>query len=186
ADYLHDYIVDVVSESDSSGGGGRVVHAYDYKGTPAWHYADDDGLLTDDQKTWSQWRGYGTVAESTGDPGEQTSTESLYFRGMNGDHLPTGTRAVSVTDSQNTSVPDENAYAGMVRESRTFNGPGGAEVSAAVYDPWQSAPTATRTIGAVTVNARFAGTEGTHTRTTLDNGRGVRRTYVKTTFDAYG
>ena len=33
--------------------------------------------------------------------------ETLYFRGMHGDKLPSGTRTVNVVDSQGGSVPDE-------------------------------------------------------------------------------
>ncbi|WP_213457195.1 polymorphic toxin-type HINT domain-containing protein [Rhizomonospora bruguierae] len=185
-DYFNRYIVNEVTETDRTGGSTRVLHRYTYFGVPAWHYADDDGLISDDAKTWSQWRGYGKVGVTTGDPGGQTYTETTFFRGMNGDHQPSGTRSVSVTDSQGGSVPDEDAYAGMVRETRTFLGPGGAEVSGEIHDPWQSAPTASRTIGGATVYARFVNTEGTHSRVTLDHTPGVRTTYTKSTFDQYG
>jgi hypothetical protein len=127
------------------------------------------------------WRGYGKVGVTTGDPGGQTYTETTFFRGMNGDHLPSGTRSVSVTDSQGGSVPDEDAYAGMSRETRTFLGPGGPEVSGQIHDPWQSAPSATRTINGTTVYTRFVNTEGTHSRVTLDHAPGVRKTYTKST-----
>ena len=145
-DYFHKYVVENVTEADLTGGAPRVVYHYTYHGAPAWHYADDDGLLPDEAKTWSQWRGYSRVTTTIGDPGEQTSSESLYFRGMNGDKLPSGTRSVTITDSQGGTVADEDWFAGMVREQRTFNGPGGAEVTAVINDPWASAPAATRTI----------------------------------------
>ncbi|SBT53106.1 polymorphic toxin-type HINT domain-containing protein [Micromonospora auratinigra] len=185
-DYFNRYVVNEVTETDRTGGSTRVLHHYTYFGAPAWHYTDDDGLIPDEAKTWSQWRGYAKVGVTTGDPGGQTYAETTYFRGMNGDHLPSGTRSVSVTDSQGGSVPDEDAYAGMTRESRTFLGPGGAEVSGEIHDPWQSAPTATRTIAGATVEARYVNTEGTHTRVTLDHAPWVRKTYTKSTFDQYG
>ncbi|MEU7585194.1 polymorphic toxin-type HINT domain-containing protein [Micromonospora sp. NPDC049230] len=185
-DYFNRYVVNEVTETDKTGRSTRVLHHYTYIGDPAWHYTDDDGLISDDAKTWSQWRGYGKVGVTTGDPGGQTYTESTFFRGMNGDHLPSGTRSVSVTDSQNGSVPDEDAYAGMTRETRTFLGPGGPEVSGEIHDPWQSAPTASRTINGVTVHARFVNTEGTRSRVTLDHAPWVRKTYSRSTFDGYG
>ncbi|WP_426510218.1 polymorphic toxin-type HINT domain-containing protein [Dactylosporangium sp. McL0621] len=192
-DYFHKYVVDKVIENDLTGGSKRVLHQYTYLGDPAWHYADDDGLISSDQKTWNVWRGYAKVGTSAGEaptapgnPDERTYSETLYFRGMNGDHLPSGTRSVNVVDSEGGSVPDDDAYSGMIRESRTFNGVGGPEVSGAINDPWQSAATATRTINGVTTTAKFINTSAVHSRTTLDAGRGVRRSSTKNTFDSLG
>jgi RHS repeat-associated protein len=70
----------------------------------------------------------------------------------------------------------------MTREQIVVNGPGGAAVSGAIIDPWQSEPTATR--GAVT--ARRIGTKATHTWVALDGGRGVRRTTSISQFDGNG
>ncbi|GIM95753.1 RHS repeat-associated core domain-containing protein [Paractinoplanes toevensis] len=186
-DYFNRYVVNEVTETDRTGGATRVLHHYTYIGSPAWHYTDDDGIISDDAKTWSQWRGYQKVGVTTGDPGGQTYTESTYFRGLNGDFLSaTSTRSATVPDSLGGSLPDDDAFTGMVRESRVFNGPGGAEVSGEINDPWKSAATATRTIGGATVEARFINTEGTHSRTTLDHAPWTRTTYTKSTFDAYG
>jgi RHS repeat-associated protein len=192
-DYFHKYVVDKVIENDLTGGSKRVLHQYTYIGDPAWHYADDDGLISDDQKTWNVFRGYAKVGTSAGEaptapgnPDERTYSETLYFRGMNGDKLPSGTRSVNVVDSEGGSVPDDDAYSGMIRESRTFNGVGGAEVSGAINDPWQSAATATRTINNVTTTAKFVNTAAVHSRTALDSGRGFRRSSTRNTFDAYG
>ncbi|WP_433089088.1 polymorphic toxin-type HINT domain-containing protein [Dactylosporangium sp. CA-052675] len=192
-DYFHKYVVDKVIENDLTGGSKRVLHQYTYIGDPAWHYADDDGLISSDQKTWNVWRGYAKVGTSAGEaptapgnPDERTYSETLYFRGMNGDHLPSGTRTVNVVDSEGGSVPDDDAYSGMIRESRTFNGVGGAEVTGAINDPWQSAATATRTINGVTTTAKFTNTQAVHSRTALDAGRGYRRSSTKNTFDSLG
>ena len=86
-DYFNRYVVNEVTETDRTGGAPRVLHHYDYIGAPAWHYADDDGLISDDAKTWNVWRGYQKVGVTTGDPGEQVYTETTYFRGMDGDYL---------------------------------------------------------------------------------------------------
>ena len=79
-------------------------------------------------KTWSDYRGYGRVRVTVGDAGEQTSTETRYFRGMNGDRLdaddPTALRTVTVD-----GIADEDWHAGAERERKDFNGPGGAVVS---------------------------------------------------------
>jgi len=183
-DYFNKYLVNEVTETDRTGGSTRVLNHYTYIGAPAWHYADDNGLIPDDAKTWSQWRGYQKVGVTAGDPGAQTYTETTYFRGMNGDHGSTGT--ITVPDSLHGTATDEDAYAGMTRESRTLLGPDGAEVSGEIDDPWESAPTASRTIDGTVVYARHANTEGTHSRITLDHAPGVRTTYEKSTFDSYG
>ena len=188
-DFFQKYVVTDVVEADLTGSSTRVVTHYDYLGDPAWHYTDDDGLVKADYKTWSVWRGYGAVATTKGDPGEQTRTETRYFRGMNGDHLPSGTRSVSlpaIATGNIPAAPDEDAYAGMDRETITYNGPSGAEVSATVSEPWESSPTATRTINGTTVYARFSEKSATHTRTALDGGRGYRTTTTTTAFDGYG
>ena len=195
-DWFHKYVVKEVIDTDTTGkipAAGPVpgytptlVTRYDYPDPPAWHYTDDDGLVVDKYKTWSEWRGYGRVRTTVGDPGQQTLTETRYFRGMNGDHLPTGTRSVSVIDSQGGSWPDDDQLAGMTREEITYNGPTGAEVSGTISDPWTSAPTATRTIDGVTVTARFVEVAVSNDRTDLDGGRAPRRSRVTTTFDSLG
>ncbi|MDG4825040.1 RHS repeat-associated core domain-containing protein [Asanoa sp. WMMD1127] len=188
-DFFHKYVVTDVVEADLSGSSSRVRTHYDYVGDPAWHYTDDDGLVDKRYKTWSTWRGYGTVRVTKGDPGEQTRTESRYFRGMHGDKLPSGTRTATMPAISIGGIPavaDEDAYAGMLREEITYNGPDGAEVSAEVFEPWRSGPTASRTVNDFTVHARFTGTVAAHTRTALDGGRAPRTTTVRTTFDPYG
>jgi RHS repeat-associated protein len=188
-DFFHKYVVTDVVEADLSGASSRAVVHYDYLGDPAWHYTDDDGLVLKDNKTWSVWRGYAAVRVTRGDPGEQTSEEHRFFRGMNGDKLPSGTRTATLPAIPTGNVPavnDDDALAGQPREAIAFDGPGGAEVSATVNEPWQSAPTATRTINGSTVQARHIGIAVVHTRTALDGGRGTRTTAMTTAFDSYG
>lgn len=188
-DFFHKYLVTDVTDSDLSGSSSRMIKHFDYLGTPAWHYTDDDGLIKAAFKTWSVWRGYGAVRTTVGDPGEQTVEEHRYFRGMHGDKLPTGTRSVTLPAIAVGNVPavnDEDAFSGLLREAITFNGPGGAETAGQANEPWQSAPTASRTINGVTVNARHVDTAVVHSRTTLDGGRGTRTTATTTTFDALG
>ncbi|WP_285751747.1 RHS repeat-associated core domain-containing protein [Lentzea sp. NBRC 105346] len=189
-DYFHKYVVTDVTEEDLTGRAPHVLTKYDYVGDPAWHYTDDDGFIKEEYKTWSVWRGYEKVRTTKGDPGEQTLTETRFFRGMHGDKLPSGTRDVVLPAIATGSVPeaaDEDAFAGMTREEIVYNGPGGAEVSATVNEPWQSPPTASRTINGFTVHARHANTSAKHTRTTLDGGRGVRTTTSTKVFDdVYG
>ncbi|MEV4411978.1 RHS repeat-associated core domain-containing protein [Catellatospora sp. NPDC049609] len=188
-DFFHKYLVTDVVEADKFGSSTRAITHYDYVGDPAWHYTDEDGMTKKANKTWSVWRGYATVRTVKGDPGEQTMEERRYFRGMHGDKLPSGTRTVTlpaITVGNIPAIQDEDVYAGQVRETITFDGPTGGEVKAAVSEPWQSAPTATRVLDGTTVHARFGGTKATHNRTALDKGRGFRTTSQTTVFDGYG
>ena len=190
-DYFHKYVVTQVTESDqalpSEGQSTRVITSYEYVGDPAWHYTDDDGLIDAEDKTWSVWRGYGAVRVRSGDPGEQTLTETRYFRGMHGDKQPTGTRPVVLPAAGGApAVNDEDVFAGMARESISYNGPGGLEVTGQVNEPWQSTETASRTLNGTTVYARFVNVARTWTRTALDAGRPARVASVGTTYDSLG
>ncbi|WP_344130566.1 RHS repeat-associated core domain-containing protein [Luedemannella flava] len=199
-DFFHKYVVAEVHEVDkTTKAEPTIVTRYTYVGAPAWHYTDDDGLIKAANKTWSVWRGYGTVRTYTGTGAGETFTESRYFRGMHGDYLTGSTSrtaamaAIDMNKDGDTSdavdvaaVNDEDAFAGMVREKISYNGPAGAEVSAEVSVPWQSSATATRTINSTTVRARFVGIGATHTRVIRDGGRAPRTTAAVTSFDAQG
>jgi RHS repeat-associated protein len=186
-DFFHKYVVTDVVEADMTGGAARTRTHYDYVGIPAWHYTDDNGLVPSNaHKTWSVWRGYRAVRTTKGDPGHQTLVENRFFRGMHGDHLPGGARRVvlpAITTGGIPEVNDEDVYAGILREAITYDGPTGQEVSATVFEPWQSPPTASRTVGGVTVHARYVSVAATHTRTTRDKGRAPRTTTFRTVYD---
>ncbi|WP_353505540.1 RHS repeat-associated core domain-containing protein [Verrucosispora sp. ts21] len=187
-DWFHKYVVTTIYENDNTGGAPpngspRIAYSYTYYGGVAWHYNDDDGLIDRAHKTWSDYRGYGRVGVTVGDAGEQEYTETRYFRGMHGDKLgPTGgSRTVTID-----GINDEDWYAGLARETKILNGPGGAVIQRELNTPWASAPTASRTINGDTVTARFTrvGTVARHT--TLDGGRGERVNKTVTTYDSYG
>ncbi|MFF5051702.1 RHS repeat domain-containing protein [Micromonospora sp. NPDC000663] len=188
-DFFHKYVVTQVAESDKiddRAKSPRVLTTYAYKDA-AWRYTDDDGLIDADAKTWSVWRGYRTVVTTKGEGAEATRTETRYFQGMHGDKTKDGTRSVSMPAISTGEVPavnDEDAFAGQVREQITYNG--SAEVAASVTEPWQSDPTASRTINGSTVNARYTAVGAEYTRTALDGGRGHRTTTQRSTRDAYG
>ncbi|MFC0529062.1 polymorphic toxin-type HINT domain-containing protein [Phytohabitans kaempferiae] len=195
-DWFHKYRVDEVREHDMVAGGRQVLYRYNYLDSPAWHYTDDDGITKRDYKTWSEWRGYGRVGVTTGDPDSDdvlSYTETRYFRGMHGDKQPTGqpARSVNITDSRGGTWRDDDWLAGMTREQIVYNGPGGPEVSSTLKDPFASAPTASRTEfpgtpDEYTVHARFTDVTTIRSRVALDAGRGERVTRVSTTFDGYG
>ena len=186
-DWFHKYVVKSIFENDNTGGvppqgSPRVVHTYDYS-DPGWHYNDDDGLIGAKYKTWSDFRGFAKVTATTGDPGEQTSIETRYFRGLNADRAAPsgGTKSVSVD-----GIADEDWYSGQVREVKTLNGPGGAVVSRDTNVPWSSPATASRTINGDTVTARFNKIGSTSRYLTLDGGRAARVTKVDTAYDSLG
>ncbi|MEU1751941.1 RHS repeat-associated core domain-containing protein [Micromonospora matsumotoense] len=187
-DWFNKYVVDTIYENDNTGGvppqgSPRVVYKYTYLDGAAWHYNDDDGLIDKKHKTWSDYRGYGRVGVTVGDPGEQTYSETRYFRGMYGDKLaPTGGTRTTTVDGIN----DEDWFAGLTRETKTFNGPGGPVVQRELSTPWGSAATATRTINGDTVTARFSRSGTVTKHTALDAGQGERVTKTVTSYDDYG
>ncbi|WP_158104182.1 RHS repeat-associated core domain-containing protein [Amycolatopsis pretoriensis] len=184
-DWFHKYVVVDVKEEDLTGGSVPVETHYDYPdNTAAWHY-DDSQFTPDDRRTWNQWRGYNVVTTSIGAPGKtKTVTESLYLRGMNGDHLPSGSRQVSVADSDGGSIVDDDFLQGYVRESRTKLDDGTTVDSASVNEPWKRGPTATSADGRL--KAYMLDTKEVRGRTLLSDGKTYRRTLVKKQFDDNG
>ncbi|MGX9889028.1 polymorphic toxin-type HINT domain-containing protein [Streptomyces sp. NPDC002276] len=176
-DWFHKYLVTQITESDPTGGAPLKETDYTYNGSPAWHYDSDNVTAPAKRKTWSQWRGYGSVTTTSGDAqSTRTRTVTTYFRGMDGDKQSDGTtRSAKVTDSTGTSVTDSDPLAGAIREAITYNG--SAEVSGTITDQWihQTATDGTR-------NATFTRPLTVRTRTDLSSG-GTRNTSVTTTYD---
>ncbi|MBG0568030.1 RHS repeat domain-containing protein [Actinoplanes aureus] len=193
-EWWHKYRVEHVSQDDVQLAGGkqaRSVHTwYEYGGTPAWHYADDDGVTRPERRTWSQWRGYGTVKTRVGDSldGPTTLTVTNFLRGMHGDRAAPagGTRTVTSPASLgDETVHDEDQFAGQVREQVVYNGTETKPVSKTVNVPSRSEPTAARG----DVEARFTGTAVAYTAAALgDHGsRGWRVSRQNNEFDwSYG
>jgi RHS repeat-associated protein len=127
--WWHRYLVTKVTVVDQAGGAPPQVNEYRYRGKPSWHYDDDDVTPTE-RKTWSDWRGYGSVdVVKMSDPGfrgEQASrplelTRNLFFQGMDGDRLANGgTKSVDVVDSQGNAVKDVPWLRGKDRETQQF------------------------------------------------------------------
>jgi RHS repeat-associated protein len=145
-DWFNKYVVTQVTESDQTTAFEPEVSDITYVGPAAWHHDDEDGMVPEDRKTWSQWRGYETVRVRKGVAGEPRSlTEMHFFRGMDGDETSSGApKSVKFTDSAGNTLPDADPFAGAPRETITYTGDGGTELSRTVTDPWLSAPTATR------------------------------------------
>lgn len=201
-EYFHKYVVEEVLESDWTGGGTDVISSYEYLGGVGWRHTDDNGLTPDKFRTWSDYGGYGRVRMRQGSQvdGQQTLTESLYYRGLHGDKAsPTGgTRsiqmpAIDLNGDGDTADPedapqvnDEDAFAGQVRRQTVYNGVDTEPVSVTANQAWQSEPTATRDMGETTEYARYTGVDATWNAVKLDGGRGWRVTRQNNTFDSYG
>ncbi|MFE3267107.1 polymorphic toxin-type HINT domain-containing protein [Streptomyces sp. NPDC059215] len=176
-DWFHKYVVTQVTESDPTGGSPLKETDYTYNGPAAWHYDSDNLTAPAKRKTWSEWRGYGSVTTTTGDAqSTRTKNVATYFRGMDGDKQSDGTtRSVKVTDSNGKSVTDSDPLAGAARESITYNGT--AEVSGTITDQWihQTGSDGTR-------ESNYTRPAAVYTRTDLSSG-GTRNTTVATTYD---
>ncbi|WP_433364036.1 RHS repeat-associated core domain-containing protein [Actinoplanes sp. CA-142083] len=173
-DWMHKYVVSSVTQVDNVGRSPTEVTSYEYVGDGAWRYNDSE-LIKPERRTWSEWRGYGSVVIRHGDATTTRGiTEMRYFRGMNGDRLKTGTRpAVYVEDSRGGKVLDDDQLNGVVREVLTRNGDGGPVLGTTITDPWQSGPTAQRG----SLKAYLLDTAAATDYTALDGGR-WRRTQV--------
>ncbi|TDV48680.1 RHS repeat-associated protein [Actinophytocola oryzae] len=169
---------------------GRTEHSvqnrthYDYEGGAAWHY-DENPLVDARYRTWSQWRGYGDVTTTTGNPqdpsGPRTAVKATYLRGMDGDKAATGTKSVSVTDSLHESVPDARQYQGITRESLSLLD--GDVITTTINDPWSTTATATDTDG---VQSFVTGIGLTRTRTWIAATNSWRESRKTTTFNDKG
>jgi RHS repeat-associated protein len=197
------YLTTKVVVRDSGGGSPPQTTEYRYRGTPAWHH-DDDPVTKAERRSWSDWRGYGSVdvAKMT-DPeyrGESTSraaqiTRTLHFRGMDGDPKSDGShKSVEVTDSQGTSLKDLPYLRGKERESIQFqvNAEGEAtyELGGTLHG-YTSAHITPAEEGKTDPDndAHLVVENSSENRQTViaDNGdRSLRTTGLKTAYDTYG
>lgn len=192
-DYFHKYVTTEVDVQDPNGVAPMRITTYTYLGGAAWHY-DDNELVKPADRTYGQFRGYGTVQVRTGNPNNSyggvadkyTLTTTTYYRGMYGDTLPSGTRTTQVTDSLGESVNDTNDFADTPREVQTFNGDGGAQLSTTITTPTTTATTATRArTGLPALTALMVRTANARTYTALAAG-GTRLVRTDTAYDSAG
>ena len=188
-DWFQKYPVEAVLTTDPAGNGEGVEHAYDYA-DPGWAY-NDDPFTPQNERTWSSFRGFGKVTETTGAAGTtQSKTVSVYMLGMNGDKRKdsSATRSASVAgiDFPGLDVPDltdTKQYAGFTREQITYNGSTPATVT--VNDPW-SKKTATQHKSYADIEAYYVRTGKTSSDTYLTVPQTWRTRTVSTTYDSYG
>ncbi|MEE4543024.1 RHS repeat-associated core domain-containing protein [Streptomyces sp. V4-01] len=176
-DWFNTYTVRQVVEGDDLSATPDKVTSYTYLQGAAWAKSTDEFAKADD-RTYSMQRGYGLVQTRTGagsDP--RTLSETRYFRGIDG---------AAVMDSTGAAVTDREQFAGMPRETATYDGDDTSRlVTATSYTPWRSGATATRArTGLPDLSAYHTGTSDQRIRTTVTGG--TRTTATHSTFDAYG
>ncbi|MFF3412596.1 RHS repeat-associated core domain-containing protein [Streptomyces sp. NPDC002742] len=183
-DWFHKYVVTSVFQDDPYGHGGTGEKHYNYQGGGGWAYSDDEGLTKTSNRTWSQWRGYGKVVETSGDSeGPRSKKMTLYMRGLNGEKELDGTaRVEKVTDSTDTSLDDSRQYTGFVRETIVYND--ADEVSGTINTPW-SHKTGSHAYSWGTTDSWIVQAGETVTRTKTSTG--TRTVTQQTTYDTtYG
>ncbi|WP_284581613.1 RHS repeat-associated core domain-containing protein [Streptomyces sp. 2P-4] len=189
-DWFHKHVVGRVQEEDRNGNSPTRVTEYQYLGKPAWAYDDETEMMRPGTRTWSQWRGYERVRTLIGAaPDKRSQTETLFFRGLDGDRATPagGKRSVKVKDSEGKEMTDHRLFSGQTREVLAYNGEGGQLEAATTYTPWIHGPTATRVRpGIEPLEAYVRGTTDVGSRILLSDNRGWRRTAQHTEFDDRG
>ncbi|WP_181801408.1 RHS repeat-associated core domain-containing protein [Streptomyces shenzhenensis] len=187
-DWFNKYRVTAVLSTDPTGLGEGVENSYNYA-DPAWHY-NFDPLVPVDERTWSQWRGYGKVTTTTGAAGTtQSKTVSLYMQGMDGDKQSDGTTTpatrtgLDVSGLDVSDITDSDQDAGFQREQVTYNGD--TPVTVTVNTPW-SQQTASQQKSYASIKAYYVRTGQTSTSTYLTTSATWRTRTTSTTYDDYG
>lgn len=152
-DHFHKYVVSTVVQTDRIATNPAVETRYEYLDGAAWHW-DTSEFTKNDKRTWNEFRGFGRVRVRTGAAddlsGPITMTETRYYRGMDGDHLPSGARSATVTDTEGGSRADSDWLRGFAFENATFEREGPSDqpdpprLGKTISDPVWVGPTATR------------------------------------------
>ncbi|WP_406185582.1 RHS repeat-associated core domain-containing protein [Streptomyces sp. NBC_01006] len=176
-DWFNTYVVSQIVEGDNLASTPDKVTSYTYVGGAAWD-KDTSEFTKPEDRVHSVARGYELVQTRTGaasDP--KTLSETRYFRGLDGK---------DVKDSAGVAVTDRPEFAGMVRESATYEGDDTAKlVTATSKSPWRSDLVAKRVrSGLPDLVSYKTGTEKEATRTTVTGG--TRTTETSRHFDEYG
>ncbi|WP_412074887.1 RHS repeat-associated core domain-containing protein [Streptomyces xanthophaeus] len=192
-DWFHKYRVLAVVNSDPAGQNDGIEQEYSYSGA-AWHYSDSP-FTPQEERTWSDWRGYRqvTVLKGAKDAPARSKTVSLYLQGMDGDRKKDGsTKSVSVPGIgvSGLAVPaiaDSGSYSGQLRQQITYSG--ATPVGVVVNEPWAKETARQEVPGAGDQVARYVRTHKatTHTFLTAAPASKAWRSRTRTTdHDEYG
>ncbi|MFE7951158.1 polymorphic toxin-type HINT domain-containing protein [Streptomyces sp. NPDC057426] len=193
-EWFNKYVVERIVEKDRATRAPDVVttYTYDEAGGAAWA-KDADEFSKPELRTYSQWRGYGSVTVTRGETANTGGTDATvqskavnrYFRGMSGD---AGRATVTVKDSTGTETLGEDlpAYQGRVAETITYTKTGGTVHSRQLTWPYaKKTATRVRGNGLPDLNAHRTGTLRTDAIQTV--GAGTRTVSTRTTYDdTYG
>ncbi|MFG2677709.1 polymorphic toxin-type HINT domain-containing protein [Streptomyces sp. NPDC048392] len=188
-DWFHKYRVTAVGVHDAAAANPAVEYAYSYSGA-AWHY-NDDPFTPNDERTWSDWRGYRQVTAYTGAVGTTRSkTVSLYMQGMHGDKKKDGTtKSVTVpplldTDVDFSAAYDRDRYKGVLRQQVTYNG---SQPVSSVFKTYSYKNTATQTVpDAADHTALWVRNSSTYASTYLTGSQTWRTHVTGQKYDALG
>jgi RHS repeat-associated protein len=153
-----------------------LVTSYQYLDGAAWHH-DDNPVVPAGQRTYSDYRGFSRVRVIRGVPGDQLVTDKVFFRGMHGDVLPSGTRAVSVSTTSG-GVTDDAWRRGLLAETRTIDNAG----AMVTYDLSTFTPVTTATGGGLTATR----VDPTKHNSGVRQGAGWRETETQITYTGDG
>ncbi|WP_434795064.1 RHS repeat-associated core domain-containing protein [Streptomyces albidoflavus] len=152
--WFHKYVVDTVEEKPNIAGSPSEFTRYEYLGDGGGWALNQAEFSKKKTRTYDQWRGFGLVRTLTGaDSGsgytatQAGMTETVFFRGMDGDPLPgeNKSREAVVKDAENgTIATDHLAYQGRVAETRTYTKAGGTLLTRTVDRPSSPQVLATR------------------------------------------
>ncbi|GIH15037.1 type IV secretion protein Rhs [Rugosimonospora africana] len=184
---FHKYVVTSVTESDKVGGQPDRVTSYNYIGGAAWHH-DDDMMLTDQEKSFGDWRGYQQVqvTKGSGTNPEKSVTTTTYYRGMDQNVHNDGTNpAVSVTDYDNNPHPDSHFLQGMELQQQSYRLDAAGSPTEISSERWTYTDLGMTADGPGLHNAHKI-RQGSHlTRDRLDDGS-WRVSETDDTYDSYG
>ncbi|MEW1568846.1 RHS repeat-associated core domain-containing protein [Streptomyces sp. NPDC093509] len=106
--------------TSNQAGAPEMITNFDYQGGAGWRFTNDP-LTSDDDETWSDWRGYQRVEVTTGAGTNKHSTFHWLYRGLDGDRTDKSdaskTRSVSVQDGEGTSYTDSPWLQGQTIET---------------------------------------------------------------------
>ncbi|MFJ7593460.1 polymorphic toxin-type HINT domain-containing protein [Streptomyces sp. NPDC097617] len=176
-DWFNTYVVTQIVEGDNLAATPDKVTSYTYVGGAAWD-KDTSEFAKAADRVHSVPRGYEVVQTRTGTAGDpKTLSENRYFRGLDGKEVKDGT---------GTAVIDRPEFAGMVRESATYDGDDTSKlITATSSTPWRSGAVAKRPRpGLPDLISYKTGNEKQTTRTTITGG--TRTTETSRHFDEYG
>ncbi|GAA2470546.1 RHS repeat-associated core domain-containing protein [Streptomyces thermolineatus] len=175
-----------VAKGANSDAAPSMTTTYEYDGGAGWRFPNDP-MVKDEDETWSEWRGYGRVAVTTGANENQHSTYHWLHRGLDGDRTSktdsSATRSVKVTDPWGTEWTDHAWLAGkeLALSKRDHNG----DAQERVLREYWTHNTAQYT---GLPDARFVREEKTTTRTKVagstDNDSTWRETVVVNDYDS--